>query len=95
MAETHAAAVHRHAAPKNFIWKYIFSVDHKVIGIQYFFLALFSVFVGLLLSILIRLHLVWPQVKIPLLDKLSPVGAPGARFCVNALGVPFLVTART
>jgi len=77
MAETHAAAVHRHAAPKNFIWKYIFSVDHKVIGIQYFFLALFSVFVGLLLSILIRLHLVWPQLKIPLLDKLSPVGAPG------------------
>jgi cytochrome c oxidase subunit 1 len=77
MAEAHAEAVHRHEAPKNFIWRYIFSQDHKVIGIQYYILALFSVFVGLTLSILMRLHLVWPQASVPLLDKLSPVGAPG------------------
>ncbi|MFB3921334.1 MAG: cbb3-type cytochrome c oxidase subunit I [Terriglobia bacterium] len=77
MADAHIEAVHRHEAPKGFIRKYIFSVDHKVIGIQYYLLALFSVFVGLTLSILIRLHLVWPQMKIPLLDKLSPTGAPG------------------
>src|ERR1019366_2170465 len=49
----------------------------KVIGIQYYILALFSVFVGLTLSILMRLHLVWPHASVPLLDKLSPVGAPG------------------
>jgi cytochrome c oxidase subunit 1 len=77
MAEAHAEAIHRHEAPKSFIWRYIFSLDHKVIGIQYYFLALFSVFVGLTLSILMRLHLVWPQASVPLLDKLSPVGAPG------------------
>ena len=77
MAETHAEAIHRHEAPKGFIWKYIFSLDHKVIGIQYYFLALFSVFVGLTLSILMRLHLVWPHASVPLLDKLSPIGAPG------------------
>ncbi len=77
MAEMQAEAVHRHEAPKGFIRRYIFSLDHKVIGIQYYFLALFSVFVGLGLSVLIRLHLVWPQAKIPLLDKLSPLGAPG------------------
>jgi cytochrome c oxidase subunit I len=77
MAEMQAEAVHRHEAPKGFIRRYIFSLDHKVIGIQYYFLALFSVFVGLSLSVLIRLHLVWPQAKIPLLDKLSPLGAPG------------------
>jgi len=77
MSEAHVEAVHRHEAPTSFIRKYIFSVDHKVIGIQYYFLALFSVFVGLALSMLIRLHLVWPQLKIPLLDKLSPTGAPG------------------
>ena len=77
MAETQAEAVHRHEAPKGFIRRYIFSLDHKVIGIQYYFLALFSVLVGLSLSVLIRLHLVWPQAKIPLLDKLSPLGAPG------------------
>ena len=77
MAEMQAEIVHRHEAPKAFIWKYIFSLDHKVIGIQYYFLALFSVFVGLTLSILMRIHLVWPQASIPLLDKLSPLGAPG------------------
>src|SRR5512136_2450325 len=69
--------VHAHAAPKGFIRKYIFSLDHKVIGKQYYFLALFSVFVGLVLSILMRWHLVWPNAHIPWLDKLSPVGAPG------------------
>jgi cytochrome c oxidase subunit 1 len=77
MAEMQAEAVHRHEAPKGFIRRYIFSLDHKVIGIQYYFLALFSVFVGLSLSVLIRLHLVWPQARIPLLDRLSPLGAPG------------------
>ena len=78
MAETQAELVHRHEAPKGFIWRYIFSLDHKVIGIQYYLLALVSVFVGLTLSILMRLHLVWPQASVPLLDKLSPLGAPTA-----------------
>ena len=77
MSEGHADVVHRHEAPKSFIWKYIFSLDHKVIGIQYWFLALFSVFVGMGLSILIRIHLIAPQAKIPFLDKLSATGAPG------------------
>ena len=77
MSEVHAEAVHRHEAPKSFIWRYIFSLDHKVIGIQYWFLALFSVFVGMGLSILIRIHLIAPQAKIPFLDKLSATGAPG------------------
>ncbi|MGO8733454.1 MAG: cbb3-type cytochrome c oxidase subunit I [Terriglobia bacterium] len=76
MAERQAELVHRHEAPKGFIWRYIFSLDHKVIGIQYYLLALVSVFVGLTLSILMRLHLVWPQASVPLLDKLSPLGAP-------------------
>ncbi len=77
MAEPHVEAVHRHEAPRGFIRKYIFSYDHKVIGIQYYFLALLSVFVGMGLSILVRLHLVWPNAHVPLLDKLSPAGAPG------------------
>ena len=35
-APTHSA----HAAPQGFIRKYVFSLDHKVIGIQYYFLGL-------------------------------------------------------
>ena len=52
-----------HQPPTGFIRKYIFSIDHKVIGIQYLFLALFSVFVGMALSLLMRLHLAWPNVE--------------------------------
>ncbi|MGZ4838109.1 MAG: cbb3-type cytochrome c oxidase subunit I, partial [Terriglobales bacterium] len=56
--------VHVHPAPTSFIRKYIFSTDHKVIGLQYYFLALTSVFVGMFLSLLMRIHLVWPGAKI-------------------------------
>src|SRR5919202_3739475 len=72
---THAEGVHRHPAPTNFIRKYIFSIDHKVIGIQYLFLAMASVFVGMFLSILMRLNLTWPGTKWPILATLFPVGA--------------------
>jgi cytochrome c oxidase subunit I len=68
---------HHHTAPTGFIRKYIFSLDHKVIGKQYYFLAIFSVFVGMILSWLVRIHLVWPSVHIWGLGKFSPAGAPG------------------
>jgi cytochrome c oxidase subunit 1 len=58
-------AFHVTPAPTSFIWKYIFSIDHKVIGIQYYLLALFSVTVGIILSLLMRIHLVWPSLHIP------------------------------
>ena len=62
---THAGAAHVHAAPTGFIRKYIFSLDHKVIGKQYICLALFSAFVGMFLSALMRLRLAWPAMKLP------------------------------
>jgi cytochrome c oxidase subunit 1 len=68
--------VHRHPAPTNFIRKYIFSIDHKVIGIQYLLLAMASVFVGMFLSILMRLNLTWPGTKWPIIASLFPAGAP-------------------
>jgi cytochrome c oxidase subunit 1 len=66
------AAPHLHAAPTGFIRKYIFSLDHKVIGIQYYFLALTAVFVGMFLSLLMRIHLVWPGASIPLVGEIKP-----------------------
>src|SRR5690348_4895988 len=62
---SHASVAHAHPAPSGFIRKYIFSLDHKVIGIQYYLLALFSVFLGMALSLLMRLHLVWPALHLP------------------------------
>ena len=76
MAEAEATTHAVHEAPTGFVWKYIFSLDHKVIGIQYFLLALFSVAVGMTLSIFIRINLVWPGTEIPILGTLFPVGAP-------------------
>src|ERR1700716_142600 len=63
--------VHAHA-PQGFIRKYIFSLDHKVIGLQYFFLALTAVWVGMFLSLLMRIHLVWPTASLPLVGEIKP-----------------------
>jgi cytochrome c oxidase subunit 1 len=77
--ETHVATSgrgHGHA-PQGFIRKYVFSVDHKTIGKQYFALSLVAVFIGMFLSWLMRMHLVWPNARIPGLEWMSRVGAPG------------------
>ncbi len=74
--ETHEA-VHRHEPPKSFIRKYIFSLDHKVIGIQYIMLALAAVLVGMTMSVLMRMNLSWPGTNWPILGTLFPGGAPG------------------
>ena len=66
------ATVHSHAAPQGFIRRYIFSLDHKVIGIQYFFLALTAVWVGMILSVLMRIHMIWPNAVLPILGDIKP-----------------------
>src|ERR1044071_7201920 len=66
---------HHHGPPTGFIRKYIFSIDHKVIGIQYWFLALFSVFIGMFLSLLMRLQLGWPGQQFGFLKFLFPTAA--------------------
>ena len=70
--ESAARESHAHAAPQGFIRKWIFSLDHKVIGLQYYFLALTAVFVGMFLSLLMRIHLIWPTVALPLLGDIRP-----------------------
>ena len=70
----HAAV---HGAPTSFIRKYVFSLDHKIIGLQYYALALAAVVTGMVLSWIMRIHLVWPNAPIPGLGALAKVGAPG------------------
>jgi len=72
----HAHVAH-HAPPTSFIRKYVFSLDHKVIGKQYYGLALVAVVFGMFLSWLMRLHLGWTNLAIPGLHLLSENGAPG------------------
>ncbi|MGA7293888.1 MAG: cbb3-type cytochrome c oxidase subunit I [Terriglobales bacterium] len=77
MHDTPAHAAAHHGPPQTFIRKHIFSLDHKVIGKQYFGLGLVAVFVGMVLSWLMRLHLGWTNLPIPGLQLLSHTGAPG------------------
>ena len=72
----HAAAAH-HGPPTTFIRKYVFSLDHKVIGKQYYGLGLAAVIIGMVLSWLMRIHLGWTNYAIPGLHLLSKTGAPG------------------
>src|SRR5260370_35524918 len=70
-------AVQHHAPPTSFIRKYVFSLDHKVIGKQYYALALVAALSGMLLSWFMRIHLAWTNAAIPGLQLLSKTGAPG------------------
>jgi cytochrome c oxidase subunit I len=60
------------AAPEapapGFLARTIFNSGHKVIGLGYLWLAMGSVLLGMLLSLLMRIHLVWPAVEIPFLS---------------------------
>ena len=51
--------------------RYLFSTHHKTIGLQYLWLALFSVFLGMTMSLVMRIHLVWPGAHIPFLSGFS------------------------
>src|SRR5437660_3257291 len=66
-----------HGAPTSFIRRNVFSLDHKVIGKQYYALALAAVVIGMVLSWLMRIHLAWSNFAIPGLHLLSKNGAPG------------------
>jgi cytochrome c oxidase subunit 1 len=46
--------------------------DHRIIGIQYLLLALISVAIGTTLSLLMRIHLVWPDWPLPLHGPILP-----------------------
>ena len=49
-----------HHHEENFISKYIFSQDHKMIGKQFLMTAVFMGIVAMILSILFRIQLAWP-----------------------------------
>jgi cytochrome c oxidase subunit I len=71
----HAAhAEHAEHAPQAFIWRYVFSKDHKVIGIQYYVTAMLMALVAGLLAMMIRVQLAWPEKDYTWLGKIFPMG---------------------
>src|SRR3954464_11240893 len=63
--------------PTAFISKYVFSLDHKAIALQYYALSLLAVFVGMVFSWLMRIHVIAPNAAIKGLHLLSANGARG------------------
>lgn len=62
----------------SFVRKYIFSLDHKVIGLQYMFTSMVFLLVGFTFVILMRWQLAYPGQPIPLIGGLLPNNfAPG------------------
>ena len=60
---------HVHHAPTTFVRKYVFSTDHKIIGIQFLFSSLIFFVLGGLLAMVIRWQLAWPWADVPILSS--------------------------
>ena len=60
---------HIHPLPANPLLRYVFSTDHKVIGIQFLFSGLIFFVLGGLLAMAIRWQLAWPWSPMPYLSK--------------------------
>src|SRR6266446_3725925 len=66
-----SGANHAETPQPGFLSRNIFNTDHKTIGLNYLWLALFSVFLGMAMSLLMRIHLVWPGMHLPFLSSLG------------------------
>jgi cytochrome c oxidase subunit 1 len=73
----------------------LFSTRHKTIGLQYLWLSLASVLVGMVLSTLLRVHASWPDTAIPFLRGLesTPERYAAVRLLHGSLMVFFVLTA--
>jgi len=68
-AATHADHGHHH---QSFWSKYVFSVDHKVIGMQYMFTGMFMGLIGVLSSYVFRMQLAFPGKEVPGFGLVTP-----------------------
>ncbi len=55
---------------RGFLRRYIFSTDHKVIGLQFYFSTLIWFFVGGALALAVRWQLAWPWSEMPIVGRM-------------------------
>lgn len=80
MSQTVTAPIHHdspahasaHHGPRSFWSKYIFSTDHKIIGLQYTLTGFFMAAVGVWLSYIFRMQLAFPGQAVPGFGVVSP-----------------------
>ena len=63
----HAHESHDHHHEESFVRKYIFSLDHKMIGKQFLIFGLIMFMVGGGLALLFRWQLAWPDTPLPII----------------------------
>lgn len=61
---------HIHAKPTTFLSKYVFSLDHKVIGKQFLWYGIFFLGVGGMMALMIRWTLAYPGEAFPVLGNM-------------------------
>jgi len=66
-----------HADTRSFVRKYIFSTDHKIIGIQFLIMSLIFLLLGGVLAMVIRWQLGFPKQPMPMGGVLPETMAPG------------------
>ena len=78
--QPHEPITDAHHPKESFFRKYIWTYDHKMIGLQYFWTALLFLFLGGGLALLVRYQLAWPNTPVPVIGHLLPatVAADGA-----------------
>lgn len=77
--DAHGHDAHEHHHKDTFITKYIFSIDHKMIAKQYLITGIIMGVIGVMMSILFRMQIAWPEesftiFKVLLGDKFAPNG---------------------
>ena len=67
-----------------FVSTYIFSLDHKIIGLQFLFSTLLWFLIGGLLALGIRWQLAWPWENMPIIGRMlfSGEGGPCCSRCM-------------
>ncbi|MBP2284050.1 cytochrome c oxidase subunit 1 [Flavobacterium sp. CG_23.5] len=70
---------HEHHHKETFITKYIFSIDHKMISKQYLITGIIMGVIGIMMSMLFRMQLAWPEQSFKIFnvllgDKFAPNG---------------------
>src|SRR2546422_7394044 len=69
-AVPHAGEHEEHHAEQSFWSKYVFSTDHKTIGIQYGVTGLFFLFFGFCLMMMMRWQIAYPDTPVPVVGPL-------------------------
>ena len=72
--DAHDDHAHHHKQP--FIEKYIFSTDHKMISKQYLITGLLMGVIGILMSVLFRMQLAWPEQSFAMFEFILGKWAP-------------------